>query len=225
LMEGKHLVDLGCGLGGFGPTAAAMGMKVTLIDDFGGGGSVDLDKPDVTEGIISAFRNRLGIQVEQLDIVTKPLPLKDASVDVVTCFHSLEHWHSSPKPLFREIVRVLKPGGHLILAGPNAVNLRKRLLLPFGVSNYANLEYWYHEGDPVYRGHVREPILRDLQRMLEWNGFELRATVGRNFIGQGSMTLSFIPGSVLRPVVKLANVFLQIFPSLCSDIHVMGRKP
>jgi SAM-dependent methyltransferase len=222
--KGKHLVDLAPGLTAFGPVAAGLGMKVTLIDDYGGGGGVDVKRRDAAMKIVHGFREKLGVCVEEMDFLTKPLPIPDASVDVITCFHSLEHWHNSPKPLFREIIRVLKPGGHLIIATPNAVNLRKRLLLPFGMTNYGALEEWYHDGDPVYRGHVREPIVRDLHRLMEWNGLKVRATYGRNFIGKASNALGFIPRPLMRFIASSVGTVTRFFPTLCSDIHVVGQK-
>ncbi len=225
LMKGKHLVDLGPGLSAVGPVAAALGMQVTLIDDYAGGGAVDVNRRDITQRFITGFCERLGGRVEEMDFVSKPLPLADASVDVITCFHSLEHWHHSPKPLFREIVRVLKPGGHLILATPNAANIRKRFFVPFGRNIWSTLTEWYHDGDPVFRGHVREPIVGELHQLLGWNQFELVTTYGRNFIGRDSQSLAFLPQPFVRAVAIGTDYLLRFFPTLCSDIHVIGRKP
>lgn len=224
LTAGKHMVDLAPGTTAFGPVAGAMGMQVTLIDDYGGGGGVDVTRRDVTEQLIAGFRDRLGIRVEQLDFISNHLPLADNSVDVVTCFHSLEHWHQSPKPLFREVRRVLKTGGHLIIATPNAANLRKRISVPFGRNIWSSLTEWYHEGDPVFRGHVREPIVRDLHQLLEWNQFEIVKTYGRNFIGRDSHALAFLPRRVRHALAIGSDYILRFFPTLCSDIHVIGRK-
>ena len=148
----------------------------------------------------------------------------NASADVVTCFHSLEHWHHSPRPLFREIVRVLKPGGFLLLATPNAVNLRKRIYVLLGRSNLPTLNEWYNDGDPVFRGHVREPVIRDLHQLMRWNGLEVVGTYGRNFIGRRSEALGFLPVAVVDAIATGSDRVLRCFPSLCSDIHVMGRK-
>jgi SAM-dependent methyltransferase len=225
LVKGKHLVDLGPGLSAFGPVAAALGNQVTLIDDYAGGGAVDVNRRDITQRFINGFRELLGGRVEEMDFVSQPLPLADVSVDVITCFHSLEHWHHSPKTLFREIVRVLKPGGHLIIATPNAANLRKRFFVPFGRNIWSSLTEWYHEGDPVFRGHVREPIVSELHQLLGWNQLELLATYGRNFIGRDSQALTFLPKPLVRAVVTGTDCILRFFPTLCSDIHVIGRKP
>ena len=224
LTAGRHLLDLGPGLYPFGAIVRAIGMDVTLVDDFGGGGGVDAHNADPTRKVIDIWKNNLGIRVVELDFVAHPLPIDSASVNVITCFHSLEHWHHSPKRLFREISRVMKPGGFLIIATPNAANLRKRIFVPLGKNIGPTLEEWYHEGDPIFRGHVREPVVRDLHRLLEWNDFEIIATRGRNFIGADSIALSFLPKAMVRLLASVSDRVLRFFPTLCSDIHVVGRK-
>src|SRR6266480_4452563 len=189
LQAGKHLVDLGAGLSVFGPLCRAHGMAVTLVDDFGGGGGVELGRRVEDIPLLTAFKRELGMAVVRANFLEQPLPLPDASADVVTCFHSLEHWHHSPRRLFREIVRVLKPGGILVIATPNAVNIRKRAYVLLGRSNFPILKDWYEVGDPIYRGHVREPVIRDLHQLVEWNGLKVIGTYGRNFIGRRSKVL------------------------------------
>ena len=225
LESGKHLVDLGAGLSVFGPLCRVHGMRVTLVDDFGGGGGVEVDQRGQEVPLLEAFERKLGITVVRENFLEQALPLPDKDVDVITCFHSLEHWHHSPKRLFREIVRALKPGGLLVLVTPNAVNLRKRLFVLFGRNNFPLLRDWYEGGDPVYRGHVREPVIRDLQQLIEWNGLQVVATYGRNFIGRKSKALNFLPAALVGGIAAGSDALLQFFPSLCSDIHVIGRVP
>ncbi len=224
LSAGKHLMDLGCGVSAVGAVARGLGMEVTLVDDFGGGGGVELGNADPARRLMEAWRTQLGIRFVQLNFIEQPLPLPSGSVDVITCFHSLEHWHHSPKRLFQEICRVLRPGGYLIIAAPNAANLRKRLAVPVGRNIGSTLEEWYHKGDPVFRGHVREPIVRDLHRLLEWNNFQVVTTHGRNFIGRYSIALRFLPKPFMKWIATAADSVLRFFPTLCSDIHVTGRK-
>jgi SAM-dependent methyltransferase len=221
---GKHLVDLGAGLSIFSPMARKLGMEVTLVDDFGGGGGVIAGQRTQDIQVLKLFREVLSIRIIEQNFVERPIQLPDASVDIITCFHSLEHWHNSPKKLFREITRILRPSGWLVLATPNAVNIRKRAFVLMGRSNFPSLSAWYDEGDPVFRGHVREPIIRDLHQLMEWNGFEVRGTYGRNFIGRKSRALKFLPQPLVNGTAIASDLFLRLFPSLCSDIHVVGRK-
>src|SRR5687768_9249956 len=46
------------------------------------------------------------------------LPYRDRSLDLVTCLDVIEHV-LDPRHLIAEIGRVLRPGGHCILATPN----------------------------------------------------------------------------------------------------------
>jgi len=224
LAPGKKLVDLGCGLSLFGLLCRMYGPDVALVDDFGGGGGVALGgilKPPPFLEWITACHD---MEVIWQDFLVKPLPFPPASVDLVTCFHSLEHWHHSPRRLFSEIRRVLKPGGFLFLATPNAANIRKRFFLMIGKSNFPELFTWYRDGDPVYRGHVREPVLKDLEEMLHWNGFQVVGKWGENFIGADSHSLSFLPKSMVRFLARSSAFFLRQFPTLCSDLHIVGKK-
>ncbi|MNC93790.1 hypothetical protein D3C83_104990 [compost metagenome] len=66
--------------------------------------------------------------------------------------------------------------------------------------------------------------MADLQELLRWNGFEVRATYGRNFIGQQSEALGFLPGPTVERIARISDRVLRRFPTLCSDIHVIGRK-
>ena len=220
LRPGTQVADLGGGLSVFAPLLTGMGLKAMVVDDFAGGGGVERERRDDALKLLDKYRS-VGVEIVEHDLLKPPLPLPDQSVDVVTCIHCLEHWHHSPKPVFEEIRRILKPRGHLLLVTPNAVNLRKRLAVICGRTNHAPLTSWYEE--VVWRGHVREPVVRDLQQLLEWNDFELLATTGRNFIGRQSIALKSLPPVVSKTLGGLSEPILKFFPSLCSDIHVLGR--
>jgi SAM-dependent methyltransferase len=210
LRPGASVADLGGGVGLFSPTCAALGMQTWLVDDFGDpvNRSFDLDAIGV--------HRPLGVRVIETPIHRWGEAFGDESLDVVTCFDSLEHWHHSPRPVFAEAWRALKPGGTLLISGPNAVNLRKRLSVPFGRSNWSQFEDWYYPDQ--FRGHVREPVLGDLVRLVRELGFERQATWGRNWAGY--------PAAGARRVAGwLIDRSLRPFPTLCSDLYVMARKP
>ena len=196
LRPGVRLVDLGGGLSWFAPIAFELGLETVLIDDFGGGGGLEHQSAQESRAILDRMRAK-GIQIQEVDFLSNPLPLPNESIDVVTCFHSLEHWHNSPKPLFAHLRRVIKLGGFLVLATPNAVNIRKRIAVALGKTNLSRLEEWY--GEPIFRGHVREPVIADLCKLLEWNQFAVREISGRNFIGRASESLATYPRTFGRP--------------------------
>jgi SAM-dependent methyltransferase len=223
LAPGCRIADLGAGIYWFDAFVKKLGPDVVLIDDFGGGGGVDQADRNPAFDMLARYRSELGLEVIEQDFIRVPLPLPDASLDGITCFHSLEHWHHSPKKLFGEMRRVLKPGGWLFLATPNAANLRKRLHVLFGANIWSPLEEWYHD-EPVFRGHVREPIVRDLHRLCEWNGLRVAATYGRNFIGRDSMVLAWLPRPLRHGLGRASQSVLQFFPALCSDLHVVAQK-
>src|SRR5271170_7219728 len=173
----RHLVDLGSGLSPYPLVFRRVGFRVSIVDDFGGGGFYDKEHERESEALLDRFRDA-GVEIHTQDVLKTKLPMPDESVDVITTFHCIEHWHDSPRALFGEIRRVLKPGGLLMIGCPNAVNLRKRISVFFGESNLPPLEGWYYDGEP-FRGHVREPIVSDLRRLMEWNGLETLLVEGR----------------------------------------------
>ena len=76
-----------------------------------------------------------GITVDVVNLNLEPLPYPDASFDLVTCTEVIEHLEHYRAAL-REMSRVLRPGGVLIVSKPNVLNLRSRLrYLLFGFFN------------------------------------------------------------------------------------------
>ncbi len=83
---------------------------------------------------------------------------QDNFFDVVTMFHVLEHLNS-PSHQLREIHRILKPAGRVVIEVPNVENWIRRLLKR---SSWTfNEEHYYHFS------------FRTLQRLLEKGGFSL----------------------------------------------------
>jgi len=70
---------------------------------------IDISAPAVAEAV------RRGLNVIQADM--RDIPVPDASYDLVTCLHALEHCQQ-PVDALREMGRVLKPGGWLYVVVP-----------------------------------------------------------------------------------------------------------
>ena len=201
--------DVGGGVGLFSVAAAQAGMRVTVIDDFG-------DHPDVIGNAIGILQRR-GVGIISDDPLAHGFPFGPETLDVVTCFASMEHWHQSPKKLFREIRDALRPGGLFILSGPNCVNLRKRITVPLGHGKWTPLHDWYEA--PVFRSHVREPDVADLRYIANDMGLRDVRIIGRNWIGY------MHPSKLVRFFMPLVDPILQLRPTLCSDIYMLGTKP
>ena len=76
-----------------------------------------------------------GMSADVANLNHDPLPYPDNSFDLVTCTEVIEHLEHYRAAL-REMARVLRPGGVLIITTPNVLNLRSRLrYLLFGFAN------------------------------------------------------------------------------------------
>jgi len=205
-----RVCDIGGGVGLFSVGCAAVGLAATLVDDF-----QDEVNREHGEALLKVHRLH-GVNIISTDVIANGLALPCESFDAITSFHSIEHWHHSPKRLFRQLLDALSPGGLFLVCAPNCVNLRKRISVPFGFGRWSPMSSWYEQ--PVFRGHVREPDTRDLR----WIARDLDLTdvriIGRNWLGHSSGRLS------TRIATSMFDRVLRPFPSLCSDIYLIGFK-
>jgi SAM-dependent methyltransferase len=71
-----------------------------------------------------------GVKVDIVDLNTQKLPYEDSSFDLVTCTEVIEHIEHYRETL-REMHRVLRPGGVLVVTTPNILNIKSRLRFLF----------------------------------------------------------------------------------------------
>jgi SAM-dependent methyltransferase len=204
------ICDIGGGVGLFSLGCAAVGMKVTLVDDFR-----DPVNESVGLGVLELHRSH-GVTILSRDVIGEGISFPNESLDAVTSFDNIEHLHNSPKALYHAAVAALKDGGLFLLGSPNALNLRKRIAVPLGWARWSAMEDWYER--PIFRGHVREPNLSDLRYIARDLGLTRVRYFGRNWLAREG-------GGVKRTVNSLIDRPLRWFPSLCSDIYVAGFKP
>ncbi len=133
------LLDLGAGTGLLAECAARFGFDVTGVE-----GSAD--------AIAAALLREPTLKLVHHTLNGDPLPLGDASVETVVMNQVIEHLGGAvAQATLREALRVLRPGGMLYVASPNALNRRER------------------DADPT---HVRLYRPSELRRMLRDAGFE-----------------------------------------------------
>ncbi len=120
-IKGKKVLDVGCGLAYGTALMAEMASSIT---------GIDYDQNTVDEN------NKRYNSISNLDFkqsVLPPLPFDDKSYDVITAFQFIEHIEPR-KEFIKECLRVLKPGGSLLVTTPNAKKSLARN--PFHVHEY-----------------------------------------------------------------------------------------
>ncbi|MDE2320568.1 MAG: class I SAM-dependent methyltransferase, partial [candidate division NC10 bacterium] len=113
LGEGKRLLDVGCGVG-------------TLLDLVGAKFQA-VHGCDLSETALREARQR-GVLSVCADLNRGLLPYQDRSFECVTCLEVIEHVFD-PLSLLRELHRVLKDDGQLVLTTPNIRYFRNVLTL------------------------------------------------------------------------------------------------
>jgi ubiquinone/menaquinone biosynthesis C-methylase UbiE len=93
-------LDAACGTGRHAEHLASLGHTVIGVD--------------ATPEMLVVAREKLpGVELHEADL--RDLPLPDDSVDLVVCGIALSHFPDLA-PVFAELVRVLRPNGHLVLS-------------------------------------------------------------------------------------------------------------
>src|SRR5207244_7510793 len=102
-LNGRKLLDVGCGTGGFSLLAAEAGADVWSVDE----------SPEAVA--LTAARTA----PERAMVATaESLPFEDASFDLIYCYSTLEHLADAGRAV-GEMVRLLRPGGRLYLHSPD----------------------------------------------------------------------------------------------------------
>jgi len=104
-IEGKRVLDLGCGGGIFSEALAKAGAQVT---------GVDAESEAIKAARAHAQKNKLNIQYEHTSIEQ----FESEPFDSITCMEMLEHV-ASPQLVLEHIARLTKPGGYVFLSTIN----------------------------------------------------------------------------------------------------------
>lgn len=184
------ILDLGCGDGRLSSELVKMGHEVWGADVF----------PD---GIEAAKKN--GINAIETDI-EKRLPFQDSSFDLVLLLDTLEHLYGQ-EGVLREIFRILKVDGKIIVSYPNQFDLRNRLNMLLG----GGIVHWSHKKYKDVRawnyGHIRFLLFRELSELLGNVGFYPKK-VQFNFMAGGILPRRLIPAVIRKIMLKLFSQLL-----------------
>jgi len=126
------------------------------------------------------------ITVDEVDIETQPLPYEENRFDLVLFMELLEHLRINPVFTLRQLYRVLKPGGKIILSTPNVPPHRRFRFFLYGHSYQDDLFQELEKLETVgHMGHFRLYILSEVKHLLESVGFK---TIKYDYRGQVALS-------------------------------------
>lgn len=157
------------------------------------------------------------LQIINIDL-NQGMPFQDETFDMVTAFDVYEHIVELDC-LQKEILRILKPRGLLVLTTPNLGSMMERLFLLLGyqplgieVSQYRKFGAISHRGKCTPVGHVRTLTLRAWKEFLKYYNFNI-TQVRRCPLRTPYPLINLIDNSVGR-----------LFPSLSNELLIVCEK-
>lgn len=145
LSEVPRSLDIGCGRGEF--------VELFVQNNFDAAGV------EINENFISSARNK-GLNIIKEDALSFVRKEQESKYDIVSLIHVIEHLNFDYLfELFREIYRILKPGGSIIVETPYTKNI------VLGIYNF-----WL---DPTHIRPVNVELLRTLSNYLGFSHFEV----------------------------------------------------
>ena len=187
-LTGDLLVDVGCGTGNLWRYVGHRFRRYLGLD------AVRYDGFPAEAAFMPADLNQAAI------------PLPDSAADVVAAVEIIEHLEN-PRAFMRELVRLTKPGGLVMITTPNQLSLLSKMTLLW--KNRFNA---FQEG--CYPAHLTALLEIDLRRIAGESGLE-EIDVCHSGRGRLAFTSRHYPR------------FLScLFPRACSDnVLLIGRKP
>ncbi|MCR4344593.1 MAG: class I SAM-dependent methyltransferase [Candidatus Scalindua sp.] len=154
--EGLVILDIGCG-NGWQIAPCIKGNQVY---------GLDISEANIEKAVAKGIKAQVH-DVEDL------FPFEDDFFDTVVCSEILEHLFF-PEKVLREIYRVLKTSGRLIVTVPNLYCFQNRLSILVG-KGCKFVEY------PMNRQHIRSFSLDGMSRILKEAGFKTEYYRGESF--------------------------------------------
>jgi SAM-dependent methyltransferase len=116
-------------------------------------------------------RQKAKLEFDHFNLEESSFPYEDSSFEVVMFCEIIEHLLMNPVHTLKEIRRVLKPGGLLVVTTPNVARLNNVLAMADGLSIYDP-----YSGFGPYGRHNREFSMHELVQLLKFSGFEPETT-------------------------------------------------
>lgn len=161
-----------------------------------------------------------------VNIETEQFPFKSNFFDMVLCNEVVEHLPQSPIPPLRELHRVTKKEGLLMVTTPNITRSINRGKLLLGKNIMYPIEVFLEnngKGNTIYHRHNREYTLDELTTLIQKSSWTIKET-GRT-ISYTPFREKIHPDPVLLFLGKLLNYWCMLLvPSLRDTLFVIGKK-
>jgi SAM-dependent methyltransferase len=204
-----RLIDLGGGYSPISAVLARLGMEVTAVDTFASTKFYEQFSAQQLCDVLESF----GVTLARADLreYDPATVFEPASVDTVCCFGAI--YYFNPRQLLDRCMRVLKPGGNLVVECNNAVSLLRRVRVLLGRNNTNTFEQYFL--DDVHQRFWVKSDVQALARYLKLSEFHF---FGRNW------SLYQSRKELPRSALALADNALRVSPGLCNDIYLIGKK-
>jgi SAM-dependent methyltransferase len=141
-------------------------LDLTLANFYGEPGEVIEDVSFLPPGF--GHRREVKHHASLFNIEADRFPYETSEFDLVLFCEIIEHLLMDPLATLREIHRVLKPGGSLVLTTPNVSRLENVVAMIDGVNIYDP-----YSGFGPYGRHNREFNRHELHRLLDFAGYDV----------------------------------------------------
>lgn len=177
-------------------------------------------------GIASEHEPIKNKRIFTLNIETERFPFENNFFDLVLCNEVVEHLPQSPVPVIKEMHRITKIGGHMMITTPNIVRSINRGKMLLGLSPMYPVDVYFEEdgkGNNIYHRHNREYTLSELKQVVSATPWKIEEA--NYFISYTPLRKRKVPDSPLFFLGKCLNYFLMLLvPSLQDTLMVIGRK-
>jgi 2-polyprenyl-3-methyl-5-hydroxy-6-metoxy-1,4-benzoquinol methylase len=177
-------------------------------------------------GISSSHEPLQSKKIVVCNIETDKFPFKDNYFDLVICTEVMEHLPQAPARALREMYRVTKPQGHVLITTPNIARSINRAKLLLGKSVMYPLSQMLDQdgkGTNLYHRHNREYTLPELTTLMKHEHWIVETAT--HFVSYTPFRRRMRPDSLILKSGKIANYILMMMVSNLRDtLYILGRK-
>ena len=219
-LMGKKILDVGSGLLHQAVALSMLGADVFCID-------AELKTTSNTSGKklnydFNKRRKLYHLKQHYIDVQIEKFPYFNNYFDYVIFTEVLEHFWLSPVLALREIKRVLKYDGVLLLSTPNAISIIHRGCFLLGKNVFPDITKVIN--DPIWSFHHKEYTMYELKKLLNILGFSVIYSHSYDpFLrvfkpDNGSSSLK------TKKLLKILSLCTFFSPTLKQSLYLEARK-